>query len=102
MSRRSWLMLITLSICWGAAYLVIAWALQSFSPVVVVLGRVTLAAAMLLPLALRRGVLKPLRRHPWWVLGTVLVQNAAPLTLLTFGQQWLSTGLTGILIGAQP
>ncbi|MBP2322635.1 drug/metabolite transporter (DMT)-like permease [Kibdelosporangium banguiense] len=95
-------MLITLSICWGAAYLVIALALQSFSPVVVVLGRVALAAAMLLPLALHRRVLAPLRQHPWWVLITVLLQAAVPMTLLTYGQQWLSTGLTGILIGAQP
>jgi drug/metabolite transporter (DMT)-like permease len=95
-------MLITLSICWGAAYLVIALALQSFSPVVVALGRVALAAAMLLPLALRRGVLAPLRQHPWWVLITVILQAAAPMMLLTYGQQWLSTGLTGILIGVQP
>lgn len=102
MSRRNWLMLVALSILWGAAYLVIELALRSFPPVVVVLGRVALAAVVLLPLALHRKVLPPLLQHPWWVLLTVLLQATAPLLLLTFGQQWLSTGLTGILAGSQP
>lgn len=102
MSRRSWLMLLILSVLWGAAYLVIALALQSFSPVVVVLGRAALAAAVLLPFALHRDVLRPLLKHRWWVLVTVLFQATFPLLLLTYGQQWLSTGLTGIIIGAQP
>lgn len=102
MSRTHWLMLATLSVLWGAAYLVIAVALQGFSPVVVVLGHTLLAAVLLLPLALRRDVLRPLLRHPWLVLLTVVLQTTAPLLLLTFGQQWLSTGLTGIIIGAQP
>lgn len=102
MSRHHWLMLGTLSILWGGAYLVIEVALQGFSPVVVVFGRVALASAVLLPFALQRGALRPLLQQPWWVLLTVLLQATAPLLLLTHGQQWLSAGLTGILIGAQP
>ncbi|GAA3463073.1 DMT family transporter [Saccharothrix longispora] len=102
MNRRNWLLLGTLSFLWGTAYLVIAVALRDFSPVVVVFGRVLLAAMLLAPLAIRRDVLIPLLKHPWWVLVTVLVQSTAPLLLLTYGQQWLSAGLTGVLIGAQP
>ncbi|MFJ6671724.1 DMT family transporter [Actinosynnema sp. NPDC091369] len=102
MDRRNWLLLGTLSFLWGAAYLVIAVALRGFPPVIVVFGRVFLAALVLVPLAIRRDVLRPLLKHPWWVLVTVLVQSTAPLLLLTCGQQWLSAGLTGVLIGAQP
>lgn len=102
MNRRNWLLLVALSFLWGAAYLVIAVALRGFPPVVVVFGRVFLAALFLVPLAIRRDVLRPLVKHPWWVLVTVLVQSTAPLLLLTYGQQWLSAGLTGVLIGAQP
>ncbi|MEV0678951.1 DMT family transporter [Actinosynnema sp. NPDC050436] len=102
MNRRNWLLLATLSFLWGAAYLVIAVALRGFPPVIVVFGRVFIAALILVPLAIHRDVLKPLFKHPWWVLVTVLVQSTAPLLLLTYGQQWLSAGLTGILIGAQP
>jgi drug/metabolite transporter (DMT)-like permease len=102
MSRRNWFLLLTLSALWGAAYLFIAVALRGFPPVVVVFGRVVLAALFLVPLAIHRGVLKAARKHPWWVLVTVLFQATTPLLLLTYGQQWLSTGLTGVLIGAQP
>ena len=102
MTRLTWAGLLLLSFLWGAAYLVIALALQGFSPTLVVLGRVFLAAAILLPLAIRQKVLVPLRQHPWWVLLTVLVQSTVPLLSLTFGQRWLSSGVTGVLIGAQP
>jgi drug/metabolite transporter (DMT)-like permease len=102
MTRRHWVLLGLLSFLWGAAYLVIALALRGFPPVVVVFGRVLLAALFLLPLAIRRDVLRPLRQHPWWVLLTVIMQTTAPLLLMTYGQQWLSTSLTGILIGTQP
>ncbi|HEX6683658.1 MAG TPA: DMT family transporter [Candidatus Limnocylindrales bacterium] len=95
-------MLLLLSTLWGGAYLVIAIALQGFQPVVVVFGRVALAAAVLMPIALYQGVLRPLMQRPWWALFTVLLQATAPLLLLTYGQQWLPVGLTGILIGTQP
>jgi drug/metabolite transporter (DMT)-like permease len=102
MTRWTWAGLLLLSFLWGAAYLVIALALQGFSPLLVVLGRVFLAAVILLPLAIRRKVLVPVKAHPWWVLLTVLIQSTVPLLSLTFGQRWLSSGVTGILIGAQP
>lgn len=64
MSPKNWLLLGTLSFLWGAAYLVIAVALRGFPPVVVVFGRVFLAALFLAPLAMHRAVLKPLLAHP--------------------------------------
>lgn len=68
----------------------------------VVLGRVTLAAVFLLPFALRQGVLPVLMKQPGWVLLTVVMQATVPLLLLTFGQHWVSASLAGIIIGAQP
>jgi drug/metabolite transporter (DMT)-like permease len=102
MSRWTWSGLALLSTLWGGAYLVIEVALESYSPTLVVLGRVTLAALFLVPFAFRRKVLPALRKQPGWVLLTVLMQSTTPLLLLTFGQRWLSASLTGILIGAQP
>jgi drug/metabolite transporter (DMT)-like permease len=102
MTRWTWAGLLLLSALWGAAYLAIDVALRGFPPVLVVLGRVALAAAILLPIAWHRRVLAALCRHPWRVVATVLVQSTAPLLLLTYGQRWLSSSLTGILIGAQP
>ncbi|RBQ15342.1 EamA/RhaT family transporter [Spongiactinospora rosea] len=102
MNRRTWWALILLSALWGAAYPLIEIALQGLSPVHVVLGRVTTAALMLTPLALRYGALQPLLRHPRAVIETALMQSTAPLLLLTVGQQYVPSGLAGILVGAQP
>jgi len=99
MSRWVWPGIGVLSLLWGGAYLVIDVALRGFPPVLVVLGRVTLAALFLLPFALKRGVLPALTG---WVLVTVLLQATAPLLLLTIGQHWLSPGLAGIIVGSQP
>jgi drug/metabolite transporter (DMT)-like permease len=102
MTRWIWPGIAALSLLWGGAYLVIDVALRGFPPVLVVLGRVTLAALFLLPFAMRRGVLSALKQQPGWVLITVLLQATAPMLLLTIGQHWLSPGLAGIIIGAQP
>lgn len=102
MTRWIWPGIAALSLLWGGAYLVIDVALRGFPPVLVVLGRVTLAALFLLPFAIRRGVLPALKQQPGWVLVTVLLQATAPMLLLTVGQHWLSPGLAGIIIGAQP
>jgi drug/metabolite transporter (DMT)-like permease len=102
MTRLDWFWLGLLSFLWGAAYLLIDLALRGFAPTFVVLGRVVLAAIVLVPLAVRRGVLAPLWQHPILVVVTALAQSTVPLLLLTFGQRELSAGLTGIIIGSQP
>jgi drug/metabolite transporter (DMT)-like permease len=102
MSRWVWPGIAALSILWGGAYLVIDVTLRGFPPVLVVWGRVALAALFLLPFALKRGVLPALRKQPSWVLLTVLLQATAPMLLLTIGQHLLSPGLAGIIVGSQP
>ncbi|MDQ7903504.1 DMT family transporter [Phytohabitans sp. ZYX-F-186] len=102
MTRRAWAQLLVLAALWGAVYPLIEVALRGLSPVVVVLGRVVLAAALLTPLAIRRGALRRLWKHPRAIIETALVQSTIPLLLLTFGQEYVSAGIAGILIGAQP
>ncbi|MDG4760285.1 DMT family transporter [Micromonospora sp. WMMD710] len=102
MTRRSWIELVILSALWGAVYPLITVALRDLSPALVVLGRVLLAALLLLPLAIRRDALRPVWRNPRATIETVLVQSTAPLLLLTYGQQYVSASVAGILVGAQP
>jgi drug/metabolite transporter (DMT)-like permease len=102
MTRRAWAQLLVLAALWGAVYPLIEVALRDLSPVVVVLGRVMLAAALLTPLAIRRNALRRLWKHPRAIIETALVQSTIPLLLLTFGQKYISAGIAGILIGAQP
>ncbi|MGC4856670.1 DMT family transporter [Micromonospora sp. DT4] len=102
MTRRSWIELVILSALWGAVYPLITIALRDLPPALVVLGRVLLAALLLLPLAIRRDALRPVWRNPRAIMETVLVQSTAPLLLLTYGQQYVSASVAGILVGAQP
>ena len=63
-------------------------------------SRVTLAALVLLPFALRSGALKglPLR----WVAVFAAVEIAIPFPLIGFGEQRVSSSLAAILIAAVP
>lgn len=101
-SRRAWFQLLLLAALWGAVYPLIVVALRELSPVLVVFGRVSLAALLLVPLAVRHQALRSLWSQPKPIIQTVLVQSTVPLLLLTYGQQYVSAGLAGILVGAQP
>jgi drug/metabolite transporter (DMT)-like permease len=102
MTPRAWFGLFTLAAMWGAVYLLTEISLRELSPVLVVLGRVVLAALVLTPFAVQRRVLRPLLTRPRAVLETVAVQSTVPLLLMTFGQQHIPSALAGIIIGAQP
>src|SRR3954451_4600251 len=102
MNRRSWGELILLAALWGAVYPLIEIALRDFHPVLVVFGRVALAALLLTPIAIKRRALSRLWQRPGLIVTTVLVQSTVPLLLLTYGQQYVTSGIAGILVGAQP
>jgi drug/metabolite transporter (DMT)-like permease len=103
MSRRSWIMFLSLAALWGASYLFIKVALEDqLAPAFIVFARTALAALVLLPLAAHLGALVGLRERlaPLAVLG--LVQVTGPFTLITVGEQEISSSLTGILVAAAP
>ncbi len=91
-----------LAATWGASYLFIKVGLRDFSPPFLVFARTAIAAAVLLPVALRRGALGALRgRWPVVVLLAVL-QVVAPFLLITVGEQHISSSLTAILVAGAP
>ncbi len=102
MSRRGWVLFVAMSLIWGVPYLLIKVAVESVSPPVVVFVRVALAAAVLLPLALWRGMLGPLRPYWRWVLVFSFVEIAIPFGALTFAETRLTSSLTALLIAAVP
>ena len=53
-----WGMLLFLSVIWGGSYLFVGIAVKDLSPLVIVMARVVLAAAALLPLPLAFGKTK--------------------------------------------
>ena len=66
------------------------------------LGRCVIAAALLLPIALSRGMLRPLL--PYWkpILAFALIEICLPWLMLGVAEQHLSSSLTGLLIAAVP
>jgi drug/metabolite transporter (DMT)-like permease len=100
--RRAWVLIGVLAALWGASYMFIKVGLEDLSPVWVVFVRTALAAVVLVPLALSRGVLGSVRGAVGWVIVLGLVQMAAPLLLISLGEQHVSSSLAGILVSAAP
>ena len=103
MSRRSIALLLTLSAFWGASYLFIKVALEDvFTAWAIVSIRTALAAVVLVPLALKLGVLGSLRGRLGPIVVLALVQVAGPLTLIGLGEEHIASSLTGILVASAP
>jgi drug/metabolite transporter (DMT)-like permease len=93
---------IALSVIWGIPYLFIKVAVEHVSPAVMVCGRTALAFAVLLPIALRRRVLRSVLARWPWVLMFAVTEIAIPFALLGVAEQHLSSSLTGLLVASVP
>ena len=103
MSARAWTGFATLSILWGVPYLFIKVAVDGgMSPACVAWVRVVLAAAILLTLAARAGVLSSVRGHWRWLAVYALVEITIPFPLIATGEQHVTSSLAAILIAAVP
>lgn len=102
MSARAWVAFAILGITWGLPYLFIKIAVAEISPFDVAWGRITLAAIILLPIAWRRGALRPLADHKAAVLAFSLVEFAIPFCLISMGERWIPSSVTAILIAGVP
>lgn len=101
-SGRAWLLYGTMALLWGIPYLFIKEAVDSYSPAAIVAGRTLLGAVILLPIALRRGALRPALRVWPWVLAFGAIEMAGPFLLLGVAEQTLPSGLTGLLVATVP
>jgi drug/metabolite transporter (DMT)-like permease len=102
MSWRTWATFWALGIIWGIPYFFIKLALQELSPFVIAWARLTLAAAILLPIAWRHGALAPLKSHLVAVFAFALVEFVIPFCAISIGERWISSSVTGILIAGVP
>lgn len=102
MSWRGWGAFAALGIIWGVPYFFIKVSVQELSPVVVAFGRVTLGASILLPIAWRRGALRSLGAHKAAIVAFALVEFAIPFSAISFGERWIDSSVTGILIAMVP
>jgi drug/metabolite transporter (DMT)-like permease len=102
MTRRGWMLFAAMSVIWGVPYLLIKVAVDELAPPVVVAGRTSLAALVLLPIAAYRGALRPALARWRPLLAFTTLEMAIPWLLLTDAERRLPSGLTGLLIAAVP
>ena len=102
MTRKGWLLFISMSAIWGIPYLFIKIAVLELDPSVVVFARVGIAAVILLPVAAHRKVLRPLRERWLAVAALACVQIVGPFLLISYGEQHITSSLTSLLIAADP
>jgi drug/metabolite transporter (DMT)-like permease len=101
--RRAQALFATVVVLWGVPFALIAAALDhGAEPLHVAWARVAIGAAVLLPIAWRRGALRGLGRHAGALLIVAICDVAGPFTLLTLGEQRITSSLAGILIASTP
>jgi drug/metabolite transporter (DMT)-like permease len=101
-SWRGWTAFVALGIIWGLPYFFIKLAVQEVSPLLLVFARVTMAAAILLPIAWRRGALRSLGKHKAAIGAFALIEIVIPFSVISLGERWISSSVTGILIAMVP
>jgi drug/metabolite transporter (DMT)-like permease len=102
MTRRAWLLFVMMSLLWGTPYFFIKIAVEELHPFAIVFGRTALGAAVLLPIAVRTGALRALRGRWCAVVLLTALEVTAPFLLITYGEQRISSSLTGLLIATLP
>ncbi len=102
MSWRGWGAFAALGIIWGLPYYFIKLSVQELSPVVVAFGRVVLGTAILLPIAWRRGALPSLVNHKAAICAFALAEFVIPFSAISYGERWIDSSVSGILIAMVP
>ena len=102
MTRRGWLLFLSLCVVWGVPYLLIRVAVADLDPLFVAFGRTLIGGLILLPIALQQKSLIPvLKRWPILLLYT-LVEITGPWLLLGHAEQRLTSSTAGLLIAMVP
>jgi len=103
MTGREWLVLLTLAVIWGGAFLFIGIAVHHVHPLTYVWLRLTIAAGAMFLFLKIKGERLNLPREVWGsILLLALLNNALPFTLFGWGQTHIASGLASILNATTP
>jgi drug/metabolite transporter (DMT)-like permease len=103
MRAAEWVQLLVLSLLWGGSFIFAKVAVSELPPLVVVLARVAIAAAVLVPALYLTGLRLPRNWRSWRALFVMgLLNNAIPFGLFFWAQTHIASGLAAILNGTTP
>ncbi len=100
---QSWVLLLVLSVIWGGSFMFIGVAVKELPALLIVLARVGIAAAILLPVHfLLQGPL-PRDAKTWIACGGMsIMNNVIPFTAISWGQQYITGGLASVINATTP
>ena len=102
MSRRALILFVLMSLIWGIPYLFIRVAVAEIAPSVLVFARTATGAAILLPLALLRGDVRPVLSRWRWLVAFAAAEIAIPWVLLASAEERVTSSLAALLIAGVP
>ncbi len=95
--------LFALSAIWGTAFIGIEIAIRELDVFQVTFGRVLIAFLFLLPIILYKKLPLPKGRKNWiWLSLSALLNTAVPFSLINAGQEYISSGMSALMIGFGP
>lgn len=103
MGVSEWILLVVLSVLWGASFFLIKIALRELPPLTVVLCRVSLAAIVLTTFVLIKGQRIAASPNLWsqfLVMGAL--NNLIPFSLIVWGQTHIDSSLAAMLNATTP
>lgn len=103
MGFGQWMLLVVLSVFWGASFFFVEVAVKTVTPLTLVACRVGIAAVILLVYAVMTR--RPVPRNPgiwagFFILGAL--NNALPFSLIAWGQSHIDSSLASILNATTP
>lgn len=102
---RNWILLITLSLIWGTAFMSVCIALDGIGPMWVAAGRILIAAGCLLIIGpiFKQGLNTIPSPRAWgYAIAFGLFSAALPFSLLSWGQQHVPSAFAGVSMGTVP
>ena len=102
MSKKGLILFLIAGTAWGMPYLFIRIAVEDFSTWTIVFSRVVIGAAVLIPIAMKRDVLKTALKAWPYVLAYAVIEMIFPWFLITEAERVINSGLAGLLVATVP
>ena len=103
MPLSQWLLLVLLAVMWSIGYTFVGFALRELPPITVVLGRLSIAALILVVVVQASGLAWPRGVAGWWPYAVMaMFNNVIPFILVARGQLDIASGLGSVIVATTP
>lgn len=102
-TTRDWIALVALVVTWGSSFAMTKIAVASIDPAWVMALRLSVGGIFLSIIVILTQRQWPREKRLWrWFAGLGLIGHAVPFFLISWGTQFISSGLSGVLMGSIP